>query len=64
MKKATIEQKIISLMMFLESKTEAYMAGEIDEEHFYLACKFADQQMAEIEAEMAVKELLESICLN
>lgn len=59
-----IQAKIYGLIEFTLMKMDQYSNGEITEEHLNAALKFIDTKHEEIQAEIAVMELLESISLN
>lgn len=64
MKREEIQAKIEGLVEYTLIKIAQYSNGEIDEEHLNAALKFIDTKHEEIQAEIAVMELLESISLN
>lgn len=63
-KREKLAVKVVSLTEWLWEKYSQFQSGHIDEYVFTQALVFAEKRMNEIEAEMAVMELLENINMN
>lgn len=63
-KREKLAVKVVSLTEWLMIKYNQFQLGEIDEYVFTQALVFAEERMNEIDAEMAVMELLENINMN
>ena len=63
-KREKLAVKVVSLTECLMIKYNQFQLGEIDEYVFTQALVFAEERMNEIDAEMAVMELLENINMN
>lgn len=63
-KREKLAVKVVSLNEWLLEKYSQFQSGHIDEYVFTQALIFAEERMNEIEAEMAVMELLEGINMN
>lgn len=64
MKRQEIGERIEALITWMQIKKQDFVNGDINEEQFANCLDYADEVSADIEAEIAVLELIESVCLN
>ena len=64
MKRQEIGERIEALIIWMQIKKQDFINGDINEEQFANCLDYADKVFEDIEAEIAVLNLIESVCLN
>lgn len=64
MKRQEIEERIEALITWMQIKKQDYNDGDINKEQFINCLDYADEMFDDIEADIAVLELLNSVYLN
>jgi len=64
MKRQELGECIEALITWMQIKQQDFVKGNINEKQFANCLDYADEVFADIEAELAVLDLIESVCLN
>ena len=64
MKRQEIGERIEALIIWMQMKKQDFVNGDINEKQFANCLDYADEVFEDIEAEIAVLNLIENVCLN
>ena len=64
MKRQEIGERLEALIIWMQIKKQDFINGDINEKQFANCLDYADKTFDDIEAEIAVLNLIESVCLN
>ena len=64
MKRQEIGERIEALIIWMQMKKQDFINGDINKKQFANCLDYADEVFEDIEAEIAVLNLIENVCLN